>query len=80
VEANLGIVNERTNKNTSDIGKLFKCMWGSNGNKSGVYYDISQMREEMRELKTNFVWIKGLLMLLTASSLGVFVKVVFFSI
>lgn len=78
-QASLEIVNERTNENTNDIKKLFKCIWGSNGTKSGVQYELGTMRGEMRELKTNLAWIKGLLILLTSSSIGVFVKVIFFN-
>lgn len=79
IEPSLEIIDERTNINTKDIGKLFKCIWGSNGNKSGIFNDMGTMREEMRELKTNLIWIKGLLILLTSSSLGVFIKVIFYS-
>lgn len=80
MEPSLEIVNERTNINTIDISKIFKCIWGSNGTKGGILDDIGTTREEMRELKTNLIWIKGLLILLTSSSLGVFVKVIFFNV
>lgn len=79
IESSLEIVNERTNENTKDIGKIFKCLWGSNGTKSGLLFDMHEVREEMRELKTNLAWIKGLLILLTSSSIGVFVKIIFFA-
>ena len=80
VEPSLELIDERTNINTKDITKIFKCIWGSNGSKNGIFNEMGIMREEMRELKTNLIWIKGLLVLLTSSSIGVFIKIIFFNV
>jgi len=78
-EISLEIVDERTNVNTKDITKIFKTLHGGNGGTGGLVKKIGDCEMEMKGIKTNLVWIKGLLMILIPTILGGFVKLIFFA-
>ena len=64
------VIDDRTNKNTENIGKIYKCLFGTNGSGGGIVGEI-------KEVKTNFGWIKWLLVIQIGGLIGHFVKDLF---
>ncbi len=67
--ATLEVIDDRTNKNTLDITKILKTLFG-NG-KTGVVSDVNVLRAKMSLI----LWIAGVQL---SATVGVFIKLIFF--
>ena len=63
------VIDDRTNKNTGDITKIFKVLFG-NGSGGGIVSDV-------KSVKTNLSWIKWLVTLNITVVVGAIIRSLF---
>ena len=64
----LDVIDERTNKNTENVDKIFKCLFGSNSS-GGVVGD-------MKTVKTNIAWFKWLAILMVTTNVSILIIII----